>query len=101
MSDPLNDLKAPADLERILEIPLDVHVELGRRRMRISELLALDVGSVLDLSTPAGSPLSIYANRVLVARGEAVLVGDRYGVRITDIVPATERVRRLGGKETP
>ncbi|GAB5542133.1 MAG: FliM/FliN family flagellar motor switch protein [Sandaracinaceae bacterium] len=87
------------DLDRILEIPLDIHVELGRRKMRIHELLELDVGSVLELGTPAGTPLSIYANKVLVAQGEAVIVGERYGVRITDIVPASERVRRLGGKE--
>ncbi|MFK7988932.1 MAG: flagellar motor switch protein FliN [Sandaracinaceae bacterium] len=88
------------DLDRILEIPLDIHVELGRKKMRIHELLSLDVGSVVELGTPAGTPLSIYANRVLVAQGEAVIVGERYGVRITDIVPASERVRRLGGKES-
>jgi flagellar motor switch protein FliN/FliY len=87
------------DLDRILDIPLDIHVELGRRKMRIEELLGIDVGSVVELGTPAGTPLSIYANRVLVAQGEAVIVGERYGVRITDIVPAGERVRRLGGKE--
>lgn len=86
-------------LDRILDIPLSIHVELGRRKMRISELLGLDVGSVLDLGTPAGAPLRIYADRVLIAEGEAVVVGERYGVRITDIVPAAERVRRLGGWE--
>ena len=87
------------DLDRILEIPLNIHVELGRKRMRIHELLAVDVGSVVELGTPAGTPLSIYANNVLVAQGEAVIVGERYGIRITDIVPASERVRRLGGKD--
>ncbi|MGF1465952.1 MAG: FliM/FliN family flagellar motor switch protein [Sandaracinaceae bacterium] len=90
---------AGPDLDRILEIPLDIQVELGRRKMRIQELLEVDVGSVLELGTPAGTPLSIFANRVLVAQGEAVIVGERYGVRITDIVPASERVRRLGGRE--
>ncbi len=88
------------DIERILEIPLEVSVELGRKRMRISELLALSVGSVLELGTAAGSPLSIYANNTLIARGEAVVVGERYGIRVTDIVSPKERVRRLGG-ETP
>ncbi len=88
------------ELHRILEIPLDIHVELGRRKMRIHELLEIDAGSVIELGTPAGTPLSIFANNVLVAQGEAVIVGERYGVRITDIVPATERVRRLGGKES-
>lgn len=87
----------PSDLERILEIPLEIHIELGRRRMRISELLNLGAGSVLELDTPAGAPLSIYANETLVAQGEAVIVGERYGVRITDIVSQQERVKRLGG----
>lgn len=86
------------ELDRILDIPLEIQVELGRRKMRIEELLGIDVGSVIELGTPAGTPLSIYANRVLVAQGEAVIVGERYGVRITSIVPASERVRRLGGE---
>jgi flagellar motor switch protein FliN/FliY len=87
----------PSDLDRIMEIPLEVHVELGRRRMRISELLGLGVGSVIDLGVTAGSPLAVYANQTLVARGEAVVIGERYGVRITDIVSPRERVKRLGG----
>lgn len=94
-----NDSISPGstDLDRIMEIPLDVHVELGRRRMRISELLGLAAGSVIDLGVAAGSPLAVYANQTLVARGEAVVVGDRYGIRITDIVSPQERVKRLGG----
>ena len=92
--------QGPADIERILEIPLELTVELGRRRMRIGELLAISVGSVLDLGTAAGSPLSIYANNTLIAKGEAVVVGERYGVRVTDIVSPRERVRRLGGEST-
>jgi flagellar motor switch protein FliN/FliY len=87
----------PSDLDRIMEIPLEVHVELGRRRMRISELLSLGVGSVIDLGVTAGSPLAVYANQTLVARGEAVVIGERYGIRITDIVSPRERVKRLGG----
>ncbi len=86
-----------SDLDRIMEIPLEVHVELGRRRMRISELLGLGVGSVIDLGVTAGSPLAVYANQTLVARGEAVVIGERYGIRITDIVSPRERVKRLGG----
>jgi flagellar motor switch protein FliN len=86
------------DIERILEIPLEVSVELGRKRMRISELLALTVGSVLELGTAAGAPLAIYANNTLIARGEAVVVGEKYGIRVTDIVSPKERVRRLGGE---
>lgn len=87
----------PEDLERILDLPLEIHVELGRRKVRISELLGVGVGAVLELDVAAGAPLSIYANRVLVAQGEAVIVGERYGVRITEIVSPQERVRRLSG----
>jgi flagellar motor switch protein FliN/FliY len=91
--------KAPevSDLERILEIPLEIHVELGRRRMRISELLSIGTGGILELNTAAGAPLSLYANQTLIATGEAVVVGERYGVRVTDIISPHERVRRLGG----
>ncbi len=91
--------KAPdvCELDRILEIPLEIHVELGRRRMRISELLSIGAGGVLELNTPAGAPLSLYANQTLIAQGEAVVVGERYGVRVTDIISPRERVRRLGG----
>lgn len=85
------------ELERIMEIPLQIHVELGRKRMRISELLAVGTGTVVELSTAAGSPLSIYANQTLIAQGEAVVIGERYGVRITEIVSQRERVRRLSG----
>lgn len=88
----------PGDIDRILEIPLEVHVELGRKRMRIGELLSIGVGSVVELGTAAGAPLSIYANNTLIAHGEAVVVGERYGVRVTDIVSPRERVRRLGGE---
>ncbi len=86
-------------LERVLSIPLTLHVELGRKRMRISELLELGAGQVVTLDVAAGTPLMLYANGTLVAEGEAVVVGDRYGVRITQIVSPEERVARLGGKE--
>lgn len=88
----------PGDIDRILEIPLEVHVELGRKRMRIGELLSIGIGSVVELGTAAGAPLSIYANNTLIAHGEAVVIGERYGVRVTDIVSPRERVRRLGGE---
>ena len=87
------------DLERILDIPLTVHVELGRKRVRISELLQVGTGAIMELDIAAGAPLSIYANNTLIAQGEAVVVGDHYGVRVTDIVSPEERIRRLSGQE--
>jgi flagellar motor switch protein FliN/FliY len=86
-------------LDRVLDIPLTIHVELGRRKMKIRDLLEMGAGAIVDLATQAGAPLAIYANQTLIAEGEAVIVGDRYGVRITDIVSPAERVRRLGGQE--
>ncbi len=84
------------DLERVLDVPLELHVELGKRRMRIADLLAISTGAVLELEAAAGSTLAIFANDVLIARGEAVVVGERYGVRVTEIVSPRERMRRLG-----
>lgn len=84
-------------LERVLSIALTVHVELGRRKIRVGELLRMGVGQIVELDAAAGAPLSIYANNTLIAEGEAVVVGDRYGIRITDIVSPAERVERLGG----
>jgi len=81
---------------RILDLPLVIHVELGHRRMRVTDLLQIGVGSVIDLDTAAGAPLGIYANNTLIAQGEAVVVGERYGVRVTEILTPTERVKKLG-----
>jgi flagellar motor switch protein FliN len=83
-------------VERILDLPLIIHVELGHRRMRVTDLLQVAVGSVLELDTAAGAPLGIYANQTLIAQGEAVVVGERYGVRVTEILTPNERVKKLG-----
>ncbi|MDD9933854.1 MAG: flagellar motor switch protein FliN [Myxococcales bacterium] len=97
---PARDVDTPAptpdDLDRVLDIPLTLHVELGGRRMKVKDLLSLGAGTVLELDTPAGSPLQIFANETMIAQGEAVVVGERYGVRVTDIIAPSERVRRLG-----
>lgn len=82
-------------LDVLLEVPLQVTVELGRRRMRIADLLALAKGSVIELDKVAGEPLDLRVNDQLVARGEAVVVNDKFGVRLTDVVSHTERVERL------
>ena len=82
-------------LDMLLDVPLDVSVELGRTRMSIHDLLALGPGSVIELDKVAGEPLDILINDRLVARGEAVVVNDKFGVRITDIVSPQERIARL------
>lgn len=84
------------NLELILDIPLKVTVELGRTKMVVSELLNLGQGSVIELSKLAGEPLEVLVNNKLVARGEAVVVNEKFGVRLTDIISQTERVEQLG-----
>jgi flagellar motor switch protein FliN/FliY len=85
----------PRRLELLLDVPLELSVELGRTRMSIQELLALGPGSVIELDKVAGEPLDILINDRLVARGEAVVVNDKFGIRITDIVSPAERIARL------
>ena len=88
----------PAQSRRIdllLDVPLELSVELGRTRMSIQELLSLGPGSVIELDKVAGEPLDILINDRLVARGEAVVVNDKFGIRITDIVSPAERIARL------
>ncbi|HZN94648.1 MAG TPA: flagellar motor switch protein FliN [Myxococcales bacterium] len=82
-------------LDLLLDVPLDVTVELGRARMSIHDLLSLSPGSVIELDKMAGEPLDIVVNGRLIARGEAVVVNDRFGIRITDIVSKSERIARL------
>ena len=82
-------------LELLLDVPLDLSVELGRARMSIQDLLNLSPGSVIELDKIAGEALDILVNDRLVARGEAVVVNDKFGVRITDIVSQAERIARL------
>ncbi|MEE3649705.1 MULTISPECIES: flagellar motor switch protein FliN [unclassified Brenneria] len=83
------------DIDLILDIPVKLTVELGRTKMTIKELLRLSQGSVVALDGLAGEPLDILINGYLIAQGEVVVVADKYGVRITDIITPTERMRRL------
>jgi flagellar motor switch protein FliN/FliY len=88
--------KEAANLDFVLDIPLEVSVELGRTKMVISDLLQLGQGSVIELSKLAGEPLEILVNQKLVARGEVVVVNEKFGVRLTDIISPAERVKQLG-----
>ena len=82
-------------LDLILDIPLTVAVELGRSKMLINDLLQLGQGSVIELTKLVGEPLEVLVNQKLVARGEVVVVNDKFGVRLTDIVTPMERVQSL------
>jgi flagellar motor switch protein FliN/FliY len=83
------------DIDLVLDIPVNVTVELGRAKMQIRNLLALSYGSGVELDVLAGEPLDVMVNGCLIAQGEVVIVNDRYGIRLTDIVTPTERLRKL------
>ncbi|MCF8720290.1 flagellar motor switch protein FliN [Nitrospina gracilis] len=88
--------KRDSRLDLILDIPLTVTVELGRSKMLIHDLLQLGQGSVIELTKMVGEPLEVLVNDKLVARGEVVVVNEKFGVRLTDIVSPMERVQSLG-----
>ncbi|ALM54240.1 flagellar motor switch protein FliN [Halomonas huangheensis] len=83
------------DLEMIMDIPVKLTVELGRTRLTIKQLLELAQGSVIELDGLAGEPMDILINGYLIAQGEVVVVEDRYGIRITEIITPSERVKKL------
>jgi len=87
--------KSSMDIDFILDIPLTVNVELGRTRLLISELLQLGQGSVIELTKLAGEPMDIYINQRLIARGEVVVVNEKFGIRLTDIISPAERINKL------
>ncbi len=92
--DALNKLKVQ-NLDFILDIPLKVSVELGRANVVIKDLLQLGQGSVLELDKLAGEPLEVLVNGKLVARGEVVVVNEKFGIRLTDIISPLERIETL------
>jgi flagellar motor switch protein FliN/FliY len=85
----------PDNIEFILDIPLEVSVELGRTKMLVSELLKLGQGSIIGLSKLAGETLEVLANQKLIARGEVVVLDEKYGIRLTEIASPTERIEGL------
>jgi flagellar motor switch protein FliN/FliY len=85
----------PAKLDFILDIPLEITVELGRTRMLIHDLLKLGQGSVIELGKPAGDTLEILANNRLIAKGDVVVVNDKYGIRLTEVISTVERLEKL------
>lgn len=83
------------DIHMVLDIPVQLTVELGRVKLPIKQVLQLAQGSVVELATQAGEPMDVLVNGYLIAQGEAVVVNDRFGIRLTDIVTPAERMRRL------
>jgi flagellar motor switch protein FliN/FliY len=85
----------PNDINMILDIPVQLTVELGRTRIPIKHILQLAQGSVVELDALAGEPMDVLVNGYLIAQGEVVVVNDKFGIRLTDIVTPSERMRRL------
>jgi flagellar motor switch protein FliN len=83
------------NLDFILDIPLQLTVELGRTKLLVKDVLQLNQGSVVELTKLAGEPLDVFVNSKLVARGEAVVVNDKFGIRLLDIVSPNERVDKV------
>ena len=87
-----------SDIDLIMDVPVQLTVELGRTRLTIKNLLQLGQGSVVELDNLAGEPMDIYVNGYLIAQGEVVVVEDRYGIRLTDIITPSERIHRLNSR---
>jgi len=101
---PVNDLHAePAggaaggdiNLDVVLDIPVTLSMEVGRSRISIRNLLQLNQGSVVELERATGEPLDVYVNGTLVAHGEVVVVNEKFGIRLTDVISPAERIRKL------
>lgn len=83
------------DLDMILDIPVQLEVQLGRTKIAIKNLLQLAQGSVVELDGMAGEPMEVLVNGCLIAQGEVVVVNDKFGIRLTDVVTPSERIRKL------
>jgi len=83
------------NLEFILDIPLQLTVELGRTKLLVRDVLQLNQGAVVELSKLAGEPLDVFVNSKLVARGEAVVVNDKFGIRLVDVISPNERMEKV------
>lgn len=100
----MNNLKADApdvganrelNLDVVLDIPVTLSMEVGRSRVSIRNLLQLNQGSVVELERATGEPLDVFVNGTLIAHGEVVVVNDKFGIRLTDVISPAERIRKL------
>ena len=93
---PAAEAQAPLhDIQRVLDIPVQLTVELGRKKVPIKHVLQLGQGSIVELDTLAGEPMDVLVNGYLVAQGEVVVVNNKFGIRLTDVVTPSERLRRV------
>lgn len=88
--------KTDRGLEFLYDVPLQISVEVGRSKILLKDLLKMGEGYIIELDKLAGDPLDLYVNSRLIARGEAVMVGDKFGIRLTDVVSPMDRVEQLG-----
>jgi flagellar motor switch protein FliN len=95
IADPGRPAAVSMDMERIMNIPVQLTAELGRTRITIKNLLQLSQGSVVELDGLAGEPMDVFVNGYLIAQGEVVVVNEKYGIRLTDIVVPSERIQKL------
>ena len=86
---------ARGDIDRVLDVPVQLTTELGRTRITIKSLLQLSQGSVVELDGLAGQPMDVFINGYLIAQGEVVVVNDKFGIRLTDIITPSERMQKL------
>ncbi|MGA1875806.1 MAG: flagellar motor switch protein FliN [bacterium] len=93
-SDP-DSSHVPRNLSFIMDIPLEISVELGRTKMRIADILKLGQGSIIELNNPAGSSLEVLVNQKPIAKGEVVVVNEKYGIRLIEILSIMERIEKL------
>jgi flagellar motor switch protein FliN/FliY len=93
--DEILDSKRDINLEVVLDVPVTLSMEVGRARIPIRNLLQLNQGSVVELDRAAGEALDVYVNGTLIAHGEVVVVNEKFGIRLTDVISPAERIRKL------
>lgn len=94
-ADPNAESKSDINMDVILDVPVTLSMEVGRTRVPIRNLLQLNQGSVVELERVAGEPLDVFVNGTLIAHGEVVVVNEKFGIRLTDVISPSERIRKL------
>lgn len=91
----IEPIQEPRSLDFLYDVPLEISVEVGRSKILLKDLLNMGEGYVIELDKAAGAPLDLYVNSQLIARGEAVMVGDKFGIRLIDVVSTSDRLENL------